>query len=193
MSGSASSPAQALAAGVQALAEALRAAANDPADQVRLLSVLAAFQAEPAPPAASPLAQARAEVSAATAAMCRRAALASLARACAAYRPSSYDDAATLLEQVAPLFDLEITTAADAGDLASYAALKTLRADVVADLTARGADLPRLVTLTFNAPMPAFALAYRLYRDASRAIDLMNRNDAPHPAFMPATIEALSS
>lgn len=41
------------------------------------------------------------------------------------------DDAVSLLQQVTPLFDQEITPATDAGDLASYQALQALRADVV--------------------------------------------------------------
>lgn len=47
--------------------------------------------------------------------------------------------------------------------------------------------------ISFNAPLPALAIAYRLYQDASRTVDLMARNAVPHPAFMPTTIEALQS
>lgn len=182
----------ALAAGVQALPEALRGAATDPADQIRLLSGLAAFQATGSV-GTGDLGLARAAVQEAASALCRRAALSSLARACAAYQPSSYDDAVAVIQTVVPLFDAEVTAAADAGDLASSQALRDERTAVVADLTARGADLPRLIQISFNAPLPALTIAYRLYRDASRAMDLIARNDPPHPNFVASPMEALSA
>lgn len=182
----------ALAASVQALTEAVRAAANDPADQIRLLSRLAQYEPT-ASTGTGTAGAARAAVQGAAAALCRRAALSSLALACEAYQPSSYNDAATVLQGVLPLFDAEIETAADAGDLPSSQALRTLRTAVVANLTTKGAALPSLVQVSFPAPMPALAIAYRLYRDASRCIDLIARNAPPHPCFMASPMEALSS
>jgi len=41
--------------------------------------------------------------------------------------------------------------------------------------------------------MPALAIAYRLYADATRADDLIARVDPPNPNFMPTRFEALSS
>lgn len=181
----------ALAAGLDALAEAVRAACDDPVDAIRLLSDMAAYQAE-TPPSAAPLGQAVTAAATVTAALCRRAALASLARACAAYEPVSYEDAIAVRDAVADLMDAESQVAADAGDLNAYAALRALRAAVVRDLTVRAAQLPRLVVVTRRAPLPAAVIAYQLYGDATRADDLVRRVDPPHPSFMPLTFTALS-
>lgn len=90
----------------------------------------------------------------AMAAACRRVALVSLARASASYQPSSYDDAAALRVSVGAALDTEITEAGDAGEDASYLALKALRSAVVRYLTVRGASLPSVVTVVLGAPMP---------------------------------------
>lgn len=158
--------------------EALRATTSDPVDAIRLItSFLAAL---PAPEA--------------TAALFRRAALASIAMACADYEPASSTEAAATLDRVATLFDNEITAAADAGEFASYTALRTLRAAVVADLTARSAPLPELVTVALPAPMPSLALAYRLYGDAAREPGMVDRaGGVVHPGFMPRRFEALAT
>lgn len=177
-----------LAASIAALTESLRATANDPADQIRLLSSLAVFAPAPAPGQVSTI-----SLATSTSALCRRAALVSLARACALYQPSSANDAETVELAVTALFDAEITVAADGGDLPTYAALRDLRAAVALDLNTRGAQLPQLVTFTFGVPMPALALAYRLYQDATRSDDLVARADPVHPAFMPTSFQALAS
>jgi len=36
-------------------------------------------------------------------------------------------------------------------------------------------------------------MAYRLYQDATRATQLVQFNDAPHPLFMPASGKALAA
>jgi prophage DNA circulation protein len=182
----------AFAGGVLALAEALRQSACDPADQIRLMTALAGF-APPMPLCSAALGSAIATAAQCTAALCRRAALVSLANACAAYQPSSADDAQSLSEAVTALYDTESTIAADAGDASTYMALRALGAAVAADLAARGSRLPELVTVTTVEPMPAFALAYMLYRDATRADDLTQRTDAPNPAFLPVEMHVLAS
>ena len=67
-----------------------------------------------------------------------------------------------------------------------------MRAAAVDLLTTLGALLPRLVTITTPAPMPALALAYALYGDTTRVDDLIARADPPHPAWMPTAFKALS-
>lgn len=52
------------------------------------------------------------------------------------------------------------------------------------------ADLKPMVQMTLNEPMPALYLAWRIYQDPNRAQELADRNDAPHPCFMPSTFEA---
>ena len=177
---------------VQAQVEALRLACNDPADAVRLLSALAVAEPDTVV-AVAPIGAAIETVSSAIGQVVRRAALTSLARACAGYQPSSYDDALAVRTSVAAVYDAEILIAADAEQDASYQALRALRTAVVDDLITRGNDLARLTTITTPLPRPSLALAYRLYRDASRSDDLIARADPVHPAFMPVSFSALSS
>lgn len=181
-----------LIAGLADLCEALRVAAINPADQVRLLISLADFYPVPTTSTA-PIGQTIAAVEIATAAACRRCALVSLARACAAYQPTSFDDAVALRSKVAALLDAEILVAADAEDDNVYMALRELRTAVVTDLTARGADLPNLITVTTKAPVSSLTLAYRLYGDSTRADDITARADPINPAFLPLTMSLLAS
>jgi prophage DNA circulation protein len=184
--------APALATAIAALTEALRAAALNPSDQIRLMTALSDYY--PTPPVSSAtIGQTIAAAETATAALCRRAALISLARACAAYTPTSYDDAMSLRTQVADLIDAEMLVAADAGDNNAYGALRALRTAVINDLTTRGANLPKLVQVTTKIPMPSLALAYRLYGDATRTDDLVQRADPICPLWMPTSLVAASS
>ena len=171
------------AASARDLAEAVRATAADPLDAVRILAALAT---DPRPARRTPLAEA-------AAAAVRRAALASVALACADYEPASSTEAAALTARVAGLLDEEMTRAADAGQADSYAALRDLRAAVVADLSARSAALPELVTVTLPGPLPSLAMAYRLYGDATREPAMVARAGVAHPGFMPPRFEALAS
>ncbi len=186
-------PDNGLVASVQAAMEALRACCNDPADAVRLLSTLAATPPPATPTSSAPLAAAVGTLQTAMAAMFRRATLTSLARACASYQPTSYDDALSLRSAVIDLFDAEILITADAELDGSYNALRTLRASVAADLIARGSLLARLTTITTLQPTPSLTLAYRLYGDATRADDLAARADCAAPGFLPISFQALSS
>jgi hypothetical protein len=123
----------------------------------------------------------------------RRAAAISLARASATYVPTSYQDAQRVLGIVDGALWQVIEEAGDIFDDVSYNALKALRTAVQADFAGRGNNLAQVVTRVFGAQQPALVLAYRLYQDASRADDLIARNDPPHPGFMPASIETLAA
>ena len=162
-------------AAAQALTAAVRALAADPADQVRLLLALADI-------ADTGL----------SGNLVRRAALVQLARACAAYQPTSYDDAQQLRATVCALLDAEIFRAGDAGDDGVYTAFRALRVSVARDLAARGDPLPRLRTVTVLQSVPAAVLAHRLYGDARRADELVQRTKPIHPGFMPTTLTVLS-
>lgn len=180
-----------LAAAAQALASAVLAATVDPADAVRLLSMLAGFTPTDVN-TSSQIGLAMADMQDAAGKVFRRAALASLAQAAATYQPSSYDDAVAVRTLVCGLLDAEIALAGDAGEDASYNALRALRVAVVQDLTARGASLAPIQTFTMSASLPSLALAQRLYRDPSRADELEIQIDPVHPLFCPATFKALA-
>lgn len=70
-------------------------------------------------------------------------------------------------------------------DDAVYQRLRALRAASVEDLTQRGANLPQLTTYTPNTLMPALVVAQRLYGDARRADEIVQRNRVRHPGAVP--------
>jgi prophage DNA circulation protein len=188
----ATGPAAATAIG--GLTEATRLTMTDPADQVRVLSALAGFTfMDSIGASGSYLGADMATVRDAAAALCRRMALVSLARSSAAYQPVSYQDAAGRREALAALFDAEITAAGDAGEDDAYTALKALRAAVIADLTARGASLPQVVTAAFRASLPALMIAQMLYRDASRSDEITREAGSPHPGACPLSFQVLAA
>lgn len=184
--------APALVTAIAALVEAVRATQTDPGDQVRTLTTLVTFTYTDSYGGAG-LSGAVGTVRDAVAVTCRRCALASLALACAAYQPFSYQDAEALRAQVAALFDVEITAAGDAGDDDAYVALKTLRATVIQDLTARAAALPLVMTVTLPSNQPSLVVAYRLYQDSGRADQIVTETGVIHPAFLPTTMQVLAS
>lgn len=181
----------AIATTAQAVAAASLAAATSPADQVRILVRMASFSPS-ASTDISAIGQAQATAQTATGALCRRVALATYAQATSAYQPASYDEALALRTTADALFDAEIVIAGDLIDDASGTALRQLRTAVFDNLTARGADLAPLKTVTFGETLPAFVVAQRLYQDATRAPELIGRTGVIHPAFMPLGMQVLA-
>lgn len=163
--------------------EALRAAINEPIDQIRLLSGLACWTTPYTSMADTAMAS-----------LCRRAALCSLALATADWQPTNAAETREIIESIHPLFDAEIQLSADIGDTETYTQLTTLRCAVLVDLATRGSLLPELITLTRPAPMPSLKLAWDIYADALREPDIVQRNNnrTIHTAFMPVTLEVLS-
>lgn len=104
----------------------------------------------------------------------------------------SQQDAIAVRDELLDAMDA-IAEADDAGD-DLFQALRSLRAAVVRDIQARGADLARLATYTPTQTMPALVLAYRLYGDATRADEVIARNGVRHPGFVPGAqaLEVLS-
>ncbi|HDR9065475.1 TPA: DNA circularization protein [Burkholderia contaminans] len=184
--------ATAFATAVKAVAEAVAASANDPADAVRMLSALANFYPS-APTTASVIGGGMSTMHVAVGEIVRRTVIAQAAIASTSYQPSSSTDAASLRDSIISLIDDEIETAGDGGDDGTYAAFRALRVAVVADLNARGANLPSLTKFTFSTSLPALALASRMYRDSGRSDEIIAEANPIHPAFMPSSFDALSA
>jgi prophage DNA circulation protein len=182
-----------LPAAAQALTEAVRAVAQDPADQIRILSALATYTPTAPLPSFAPIGATIAAMTALTTWVMQAAALISIANATTIYQPTSYNDAVATLRSVTVLFNAGILAAADQGLTASYLALRALRAAVTADLLGRAATLPRLMTVTSAIPRPSLALAYALYGDATRSDQLVSMANPISPLFMPLSFQALSS
>lgn len=182
----------AFSAAITSVASAVAATATNPADAIRMLSSLADFYPN-GPTTASVVGNGMAVMQTACGALVRCTALAQLAVAATSYRPSSANDAATVRDSIVRQIDDEITTSGDAGDDATYAALRSLRSAVVADLNSRGASLPSVTTFTFPTTLPSLVLSNRLYRDASRSDEIIAEAGPIHPAFMPTSFDALAT
>lgn len=175
---------QDVADAVAAQVEALADGALDPGDRVRLLLGLTDFTVTED--------LAATQIGSALSDLYRQTAVVSLSAAAAAYQPASFDDASAILGQLVAALDDRITQAGDAGDDGVYTALRAQRAAVVDDLRRRGANLAPIATFTTGQPMPALALAQRLYRDAGREGELITQADPVHPLFMPPEFQALA-
>lgn len=172
---------------VAALVAALGDACADPADALRLLTGLLTFEPVGTDAASDPgLAVSR---------LFRLSVTVELARTAAAYQPSSYDDAFARLVQITTAIDAAIEDAGDTGLDDLFTALRSLRVAVVEDLRVRGASLTHVRTFALPSPLPALTLAQRLYRDASRADELVGEaGDACiSPLFMPTSLQALAA
>ncbi|WP_175829722.1 DNA circularization protein [Burkholderia cepacia] len=185
------SDAATLGAAIDAFVAAVAASANDPADAVRLVSGLVQYSPDDVV-VPGQIGASMGAVQVATAALLRRYALAQLAVTLTTYQPSSQQDAATVLSGSLVLYDAEIDAAGDAGDDDTFIALRSLRRAVYADLTARGADLATNATFSFNAPLPSLVLAQRIYDDVTREPQLLQQMNPIHPAFCPASFQALA-
>ena len=98
---------------------------------------------------------------------------------------AEYPSAAEALaarDAILAALDAQMETAGDE----LYPALVALRAALVADIAARGANLPGVVNFTPAAVLPAVVIAHRLYGDATQADSLVVRNAIRHPGFVPA-------
>lgn len=175
----------------QAVAAALLAATTRPSDAIRMLTTLATFTPS-APTSGSGVGAARATMQTGCGEIFRRAALVALCRASAQYQPSSFNDALAMRQRICDLLDAEILIAGNEGADATFNALRTLRAAVVRDLTQRGANLAALMTVASPNVVPAPVIAQKVYRDSTRADELVAEANPPHPAFMPISFTALS-
>lgn len=174
-----------VADGVTTLVQRLANACPDPADAVRLLEQLIAFPAS--------FAAAETNIGLAFCTMVRRAAVASLILAVGQYQPTSADDAAARITEVAPILSDAADTAAAAGDDQSFKALRAARAAIVSDLRTRGATLPQIKVFEPGRAFPALTLAQRYYRDATRADQIVTQVQPVHPLFMPPSYSALAA
>lgn len=76
-----------------------------------------------------------------------------------------------------------------------YVALVEVRSSVAKDMAVRGLRLPEITQYTPAATLPALVIAQRLYGDASRAAEIVQRNRIADPGFVPGgvALEVLAS
>lgn len=100
-------------------------------------------------------------------------------------------EADTFMKRVAALMDSVTDAAAPVEDGEISHALARLYSVVVRSLQERARPLPRLVSVD-PAGATSLVLANDLYRDTSRAEEIVVSNHVVHPAFLPDHLEVLS-
>jgi prophage DNA circulation protein len=110
----------------------------------------------------------------------RRASVIEAARSSAGIQFETYQDAVSVRDSVIEALENESLHAPDV----IYVALTDLRAAVIRDINARGANLATLVPYTPKATLPALVIAHRVYGDAKRDEELVTRNHISHPGFV---------
>lgn len=171
---------QAIATATQKLAASVTTFAADPAEAIRIHAQTLSMPAGSDP------------VQTATSALIRRSAVIEMAIASSEYQPASHADAQRIKAQVTGALDREILIAGDAGDDATYEALRRLRQAVHDDMDARGGGMGDQTVYSLQSSQPSLTVAQRLYGDASRSDELTAAADPIHPAFMPAKFRAPS-
>lgn len=106
----------------------------------------------------------------------------------------NYDDAIQLLNTTAEIFiQLEWVTA-NTGDDDTYEALANLRAAITQMILAKAANLSPLIyyRVMQATPVNSLTMAWRLYQDTSRDLEVVDRVDARNPGFLPFTGRVLA-
>lgn len=101
----------------------------------------------------------------------------------AATRTAAYEDMIDVRDEVLAALDAEMLQT-DSDDV--YSALEQARAAVYEDMTTRAENRARLIDYTPADVMPALVLAYDYYTDASRDVEIIERNGIRHGGFVPA-------
>lgn len=105
----------------------------------------------------------------------------------------SRDDVDAMMQQTKIAFDSAKEMAADLSETAPYKTLLSLAASSTRYLMATARPLPRMISFTLGATLPALTLSNRLYYDASRWDELVQENKIIHPLFCPRVLRGLSA
>ncbi|ROS02958.1 DNA circularization protein [Raoultella terrigena] len=105
--------------------------------------------------------------------------------------PTSRNEADDITRRVATKLDTALILAGDRGDDELYNSLMQVRASFLSAMDLISAGLSELMQINTASPLPALVLANRLYQDGSRANELIQEANVPHPAFMPITMRVL--
>jgi len=102
-------------------------------------------------------------------------------------------DAKTVWEEVLTGLDDAISYAADNQLDVFYRELKNVKSAYQLDIQVRSPGLTMLSYLNITVPVSSLVLAYNLYEDATRADEIVTRNNIAHPGFITGhKIEVLS-
>lgn len=114
-----------------------------------------------------------------------------MAAAASESNPTSRDEADQITRRVADQLDAALLVAGDRSDDELYGELLLVRSSFLENMSAISGGLSELMQFNSVLPLPALTLANRLYQDASRADELIQESNVPHPAFMPTSMKVL--
>lgn len=181
-------PASAAQALMATISQLVRSVATTPRDALSLARTLFRFGSllpVVAPSTTSRRAQAINQ--AALVQLVRVAAAAEAALAITGIAFDSFQEATSARDGVVDTLDGALIVAGVSDEV--YDALRALRAAVVRDVAARGANLARVVGYTPKATLPALALGHALFGDARRTDELLARNPGiRHPMFVAGAV-----
>ncbi len=96
---------------------------------------------------------------------------------------SSTDEVNLFKSEFLGFFD-QITIDPDLDDQ-MYSQIRQLKANVVEYLAGVAQDLPQLTTYTTHKALPALVVAYQIYGDNDRNLEIVDRNNVIDPMFVP--------
>ncbi len=97
---------------------------------------------------------------------------------------SSLTEAQVIWAEIIEAFDAIINTASEVGDDQSFIALRTARAKFHADIQERAPSLAKLIYRSYPVALPSLVIAYDVYEDVSRELEIIARNKIRHPGFV---------
>lgn len=124
--------------------------------------------------------------------MSRLAALAAYAEAIVRATYGSRREGVAARAAAAERFGIAIADLGGAENVEALLAVLTLRDQTISWLSQAITDLKPVVDVSAARPLPALWWSWRLYADPTRASELVARNRAAHPQFMPQRFEALA-
>ncbi len=116
----------------------------------------------------------------AVASITRRTAIIEAARTSASIDFDNQTQALQVRDDIVDAIEAEQLTAPDA----VYETLADLRTAVTRDISTRANDIAKLIEYTPTNTVPALAVAYHLYGDATKDADIIKRNPITHPGFV---------
>jgi Mu-like prophage DNA circulation protein len=115
----------------------------------------------------------------------RAIALSQIAVAVSNYEFPSKQDAVKQRDAAVELFDQEILSAGDTGKDEIFRGLIDLQSAMIAEVNKRSIALPNLRIIRNGDDVPALYLANKLYDDADRDQEIVDRNHVRNPLFVP--------
>jgi len=102
---------------------------------------------------------------------------------------ASKSDAIAARDSLNDQLEEAILKAGDDGFDEGYTALSNLRTAVTREIDERAVVLPNLTTFRSGDVIPALAMAYNFYGDASYDLEIVARNKVRNPLFMPGNTD----